>query len=227
MWTPISPMPAGRPYVMLNAAMSIDGKVCTRGGDSHFSDEEDWRQVHCIRASVDALMVDVHTILKDNPSLRVKYYPVTTQLTRVVVDSTGRTPLDARVLQVDPQHYQTILCVTNRIEKSRKQALEERGARVIVVNAGAELDVLRMLQILQQQGIHTILLEGGGRLNWSMLAAKVIDEIRLFLAPVCVGGQDAIGLVGGAGFDQVPDAPSFKLHRVESRGNFIILQYVR
>ncbi len=117
--------------------------------------------------------------------------------------------------------------MTNRIEKSRKQALEERGARVIVVNAGPEVDVLRMLQILHQQGIHTILHEGGGRLNWSMLATNVIDEIRLFLAPVCVGGQDAISLVGGAGFEQVPDAPSFKLHCVESRGNFVILQYVR
>ncbi|MEX2716509.1 MAG: 2,5-diamino-6-(ribosylamino)-4(3H)-pyrimidinone 5'-phosphate reductase [Candidatus Sigynarchaeum springense] len=226
-WKPLSPLPQDRPYILLNAAMSIDAKISTTAGDSQFSDDADWRQVHAIRSSVDAIMVGVNTILHDDPSLRVKYYTKTSPLIRVVVDSTGRTPPTARVLPVDDPLYPTIICATKQIDPARKRALEARGAEIIIVNENPPVDVRRMLDHLMQRGIRRILLEGGGSLNWSMVAAGLIDEIRLCIAPVLVGGQAATTLVGGAGFGLVKDAPTFQLHDVETRDNCVILRYRR
>nr|MDO8085802.1 2,5-diamino-6-(ribosylamino)-4(3H)-pyrimidinone 5'-phosphate reductase [Candidatus Sigynarchaeum springense] len=213
--------------MLLNAAMSIDGKICTRSGDSKFSDEEDWRQVHAIRASVDAIMVGINTVIQDNPSLRIKYWPARSPLVRVVVDSACRIPVNARVLDIDPQLAPTIVCVTERASIERQRAIEALGADVIAVNEGARVDVKKMITCLYQRNIRTVLLEGGGTLNWSMVEARLVDEIRLCIAPVLVGGQGAKSLVEGTGFNLVEDSLSFHLHSVEPRGDRIIVRYKR
>lgn len=226
-WTPLGALPTNRPYFILNAAMTLDGKIATRGGDTKLSDEADWHYVHSIRANVDAIMVGVNTVLKDNPSLQVKFHSVSRYPRRVIVDSRGRTPLDANVICKDAAHYQTILCCTTLLDPIRKRAYETAGVKVLPINEGVRVDPLSMTETLFGEGIRIVLCEGGGYLNWSLLFADLIDEIRLFVAPVIAGGMEATSLVSGRGFETLTQSPAFQLNSVEKRGNFVTLRYVR
>ncbi|OLS12596.1 MAG: 2,5-diamino-6-hydroxy-4-(5-phosphoribosylamino)pyrimidine 1-reductase [Promethearchaeota archaeon CR_4] len=226
-WIPLGTLPASRPYFLLNAAMTLDGKIATRGGDTKLSDIVDWHYVHGIRARVDAIMVGVNTVLKDNPSLQVKFHSIQKYPRRVIVDSRGRTPLDANVICRDAVHYQTILCCTRLIDPERKRAYENAGVKVLLINDDGRVDPLAMAEALFAEGIHTVLCEGGGSLNWSILVADLIDEIRLFVAPVVAGGTEATGLFGGSGFETLTQSPAFQLHSVEKRENFVTLRYTK
>jgi 2,5-diamino-6-(ribosylamino)-4(3H)-pyrimidinone 5'-phosphate reductase len=226
-WTPLGTLPAKRPYFVLNAAMTLDGKIATRGGDTELSDDADWQYVHSIRANVDGIMVGVNTVLKDNPSLQVKFHSVCRYPRRVIVDSRGRTPLDANVICKDAAHYQTILCCTALLDPARKRSYETAGVKVLPINNGVQVDPLAMAKALFSEGIRTILCEGGGSINWSLIFEDLIDEIRLFVAPVISGGTEATSLVGGRGFETLAQSPAFHLHSAEKRGNFVTLRYAR
>ncbi len=226
-WAPLSPFPANRPYFILNAAMTLDGKIATWGGDCKLSDDVDWHYVHGIRANVDAIMVGVNTVLKDNPSLMIKFHHVVRFPRRIIVDSRGRTPLDANVILRDPTHYQTIICCTHLLDIARKRAYDAAGVKVLSINDGMQVDPTAMARVLFDEGIRTILCEGGGSLNWSLLSADLIDEIRLFVAPIVAGGTKATSLAAGKGFERLDQSPAFSLHSLEKRENYVILRYTR
>jgi len=213
-----------KPYIILNAAMTIDGKIATKEGDSELSDKVDWKEVHKLRTQVDAIMVGKDTILKDNPKLHIKYYNHKGYY-RIVLDSNLTIPLESNVISFQPEIYPTIICTTENVPFIKQRDYEERGVKIIRAGDGKRVDLIKLLPILKNLGINTILLEGGGNLNWSFIQNNLIDNIRLTIAPWIVGGKEATSLVEGIGFEEIKSAPRFDLFDVKIRTYYITLSY--
>lgn len=204
--------------------MTIDGKIATKEGDSELSDKVDWKEVHKLRTQVDAIMVGKETILKDNPKLHIKYYNHKGYY-RIVLDSNLTIPLESNVISFQPDIYPTIICITENVPFTKQRDYEERGVKIIRAGDGKRVDLIKLLPILKSLGINTILLEGGGNLNWSFIQNNLIDDIRLTIAPWIVGGKEATSLVEGTGFEEIKSAPRFNLFDVKIRTYYITLSY--
>ena len=215
-----------KPYVILSAAMTIDGKIASRTGDPELSDEQDWREVHELRSQVDAIMVGKETILKDDPKLHIKFYEHE-GYHRIVLDSNLAIPLDFQVINFQPEVYPTIICTTENASDEKIEEFESKNVKVIKAGTGKQVDIEIMLHLLYEIGIESILLEGGGTLNWSFVKNDLIDEIRLTIAPWIVGGQDSTSLVEGEGFEKMIQGPRYELVDVNHRDNYVILKYKR
>ncbi len=212
-----------RPYVILNAAMTLDGKIATKTGNSEISGEEDLIRVHKLRKEVDAIMVGINTILADDSRLtvhkidaKVKDNPI-----RIVVDSKARIPLDARVLN---EEAPTIIAIAENAPPGRVEALGEKTELVVCGKDQVDLHIL--MKELAKMGIKTLMLEGGSTLNYSMLKDGFVDEVRICIAPMIVGGVDAKTLVDGEGFDFMSDAVKLELKKSYKLGRDLILEYV-
>lgn len=215
-----------KPYVILSAAMTIDGKIATIKGDSELSDKVDWKEVHKLRSQVDAIMVGKGTIIKDNPKLHIKYYKHKGYY-RIVLDSNLTIPLEANVITFRQEVYPTIICTIENIHFNKLKMYEDKGVKILQVGDGKRVDLIKLLSILKDFGINSILLEGGGTLNWSFIEQNLIDEIRLTIAPWIVGGKEATSLVEGIGFEKIESAPRFDLFDVKIRTYYITLSYKR
>lgn len=213
-------------YVILSAAMTIDGKIATKKGDSELSDKADWKEVHKLRTQVDAIMVGKGTILKDNPKLHIKYYNHKGYY-RIILDSNLTIPLESNVITFRQEIYPTIICTTENVPLNKLKMYEDKGVKIIQVGDGKRVDIIKLLSILKDFGINSILLEGGGTLNWSFIEKNLIDEIRLTIAPWIVGGKEATSLVDGIGFEKIRSAPRFDLFDVKIRTYYITLSYKR
>ena len=212
-----------RPRVILNAAMSLDGKIATSTGESRLSSPEDLRRVHRLRSSVDGIMVGLRTILVDNPKLTVRSHRAR-KLRRIIVDSKARTPLDAYVIRTASE-IPTIIAVTSQAAERRVRALRNAGATLLRCGPGPRVSLPILLRHLKQVGIRTVLLEGGGQLNWSMLSQGLVDEITVAISPVILGGASAVTLVEGEGSESIGKAVRLRLLRSKSYGRDLILRY--
>ena len=215
-----------KPYIILSAAMTIDGKIASRTGDPELSDEQDWREVHKLRSTVDAIMVGKGTILKDNPKLHIKFFEHQGYY-RIVVDSNLSIPIDSNIIIFQPQIYSTIICTTENVSEEKIKKFEAKNVKVIKSGKGEHVDLNHLMVMLSNISIKSILLEGGGNLNWSFIKNDLVDEIRLTIAPWIVGGKEATSLVEGNGFDKMKQGRKFKLVKVNNRDNYVILNYVR
>lgn len=213
-----------KPYVILSAAMSIDGKIASKMGDPELSDEEDWKEVHQLRAQVDAILVGKNTILKDDPKLHIKNHKHEGYF-RVVMDSSLSIPLTSKIIEFEIQMYPTVICTTYNIPLEKIERYRAKGVKVIQAGEGEKVDLKLALSQLYKLGIKKILLEGGGTLNWSFFESELIDEIRLTMAPWIVGGKEAISLVEGKGYEKMKDCPRYQLASVKNRDNYVIIKY--
>ncbi len=204
--------------------MTIDGKIATKTGDPELSDEQDWREVHKLRSTVDAIMVGKGTILKDNPKLHIKFYEHKGYF-RIVVDSNLSIPIDSKVIDFQPETYPTIICTTENAPTEKIKEFEAIKIKIIRSGKGEKVDIVKLMPFLYDLGIKTILLEGGGTLNWSFIKNNLVDEMRITIAPWIVGGKDAISLVEGEGFEKMVQATRLKLIDVVNRDNYVILKY--
>ncbi|MDG6995031.1 MAG: 2,5-diamino-6-(ribosylamino)-4(3H)-pyrimidinone 5'-phosphate reductase [Nitrososphaerota archaeon] len=211
-----------RPYVILNAAMTLDGKIATRTGDSRISSKSDLKELHKLRSSVDAITIGVGTQLKDNPRLTVRRVKGSSPI-KIVVDSLARTPPNARIFSTTKVE-KVILAVSKSAPSMRVNALERAGAKVLKCGV-RKVDLKGLLQALYRMGIKHILLEGGGNLNWSMLESKLVDEIRVTIAPMIVGGKKAITLAEGAGVDYIHRSVGLSLIKLSHNGLEVKLRY--
>ncbi|MDI6643277.1 MAG: 2,5-diamino-6-(ribosylamino)-4(3H)-pyrimidinone 5'-phosphate reductase [Candidatus Hodarchaeaceae archaeon] len=209
-----------RPYVILNAAMTLDGKIATVTGDSRISCDADLDRVHRLRAESDAIMVGLGTVLADDPSLTVRRVRGRNPI-RVVVDREARTPPNAKVLRGPAK---TIVAVSRKAKPQRIKRLRAAGADVIVEGA-EKVNLRRLLEELRSRGVRKLLLEGGSTLNWGMLEQGLVDEVRVAVAPYIAGGANAKTLVGGAGFAKVRESAELKLSRVTRVGRDLLLIY--
>jgi len=197
----------GRPWVLFKSAMTLDGKVATRTGDSRWiSDESSRARAHRWRASVDAVAVGIGTALADDPALTARVEGVHHQPRHVVFDATARLPLDSQLVASAPQLALTVV-VSRAARRSDTEALELSGADVVV--ATGENEPARVRSALDQlgaAGVTSILLEGGPKLAGAFLDAGEIDEVRLFLAPILLGGRAARDPLEGEGVERISDA---------------------
>ena len=196
-------MKTGRPYVTLKAGMTLDGQLATASGESRWiTGELSRREVHLLRKSVDAVLVGVGTVLMDNPALTVRTGAGLEKLTsrqplRIVVDSRLRIPLKAQVLALQDK-ARTLLATTAAAPVARRLALQKKGIEVLIVPAvHDQVSLPALLKELGRRGITSLLVEGGGEVNAAMLRAKLVDHVRLYMAPLLLGGQNAKGVIGG------------------------------
>jgi len=212
-----------RPYVILNAAMSLDGKIATYAGDSRMSSPADLRRVHSLRASVDGIMVGMRTLLRDNPKLTVKFAKDRNPH-RIIVDSNAQTPLTSYVVRT-AKEIPTIVAVTSRAPENRIEILERKGVRILVCGKGPLVSVKILLHTLGKLGIRRILLEGGGALNWSMLSSRLVDELSVAITPRILGGEKAVTLVEGKGRGLVREGVKLKLLNTAKYGPDLVVTY--
>jgi diaminohydroxyphosphoribosylaminopyrimidine deaminase / 5-amino-6-(5-phosphoribosylamino)uracil reductase len=197
----------GRPWVLFKSAMTLDGKVATRGGDSKWISGEDSRRLaHRWRAQCDAVAVGIGTALADDPQLTARIDGVVRQPRRVVFDSLARLPLQSKLVR-DARSIPLAVVVSRAAPRAAIDALATHGADIIV--ATGENETARVRSALDQLGaggIGSILLEGGPHLAGAFLDAGEVDEMRLFLAPMVLGGRTARDPLEGEGVDAIADA---------------------
>ncbi len=205
-----------QPYVILNAAMTLDGKIATKTGSSEISGLEDLKRVHELRKEVDGIMVGINTVLIDDPRLTV--HKITSEKSdnpiRVVVDNKARTPIESRILNDDAL---TIIAVSNKVETDnivfeRSKALGEKAD--VFYSKDSSVNLKELMNYLYSKKIKTLMLEGGSTLNFSMLRENLIDEIRVCVAPMVVGGKYAKTLFDGDGFDFMKEAINLELKKI-------------
>jgi diaminohydroxyphosphoribosylaminopyrimidine deaminase/5-amino-6-(5-phosphoribosylamino)uracil reductase len=197
----------GRPWVLFKSAMTLDGKVATPTGDSKWISGELSRELaHRWRAAVDAVAVGIGTALADDPQLTARVDGVHRQPRRVVFDSLARLPLAGKLIQASAETPLTVV-VSRAAPRHETDALEAAGAEIIV--AVGENEPARVRSALDQLGdreITSILLEGGPHVAGAFFDAGEIDEVRLFLAPLLVGGRAARDPLEGEGVEKIADA---------------------
>ena len=208
-------IPHKQPFVVLKTAMSLDGKIATVTGESQWITGEAARaRVHEWRDIYDGIMVGIGTVLHDDPALTTRLpagrsgrNPV-----RIIVDSQARTPLTAQV--VTDEAAPTIIAVTEEAPAERVAALEQSAqVEVLRCGSGPHVDVALLMQQLGEREICSIFVEGGGTLAYSLLAAGLVDKVEAFIAPLLIGGREALTPVEGAGSTRLADA--VRLHDVQ------------
>ncbi|MEM2882610.1 MAG: 2,5-diamino-6-(ribosylamino)-4(3H)-pyrimidinone 5'-phosphate reductase [Candidatus Bathyarchaeia archaeon] len=215
-----------RPYVIIGGNMSVDGKTATVTGDGSIlarrMGAELVRRLHLLRSSVDAVIVGIETIIKNNPRLTVRAVGGRNPV-RIVFDSAARTPLGAHVANIEEAG--TIIFVSRRAPRERVSALEAKG--VNVVECGSDrVDVSRALGIISEMGLGRVLVEGGGRLRWSFFKEGLVDELFLYVTPMIIGGSNAPTLVDGEGFRDSSEAIRLKLVSFEVVDGTLVLRYL-
>jgi diaminohydroxyphosphoribosylaminopyrimidine deaminase/5-amino-6-(5-phosphoribosylamino)uracil reductase len=193
-----------RPYVILKSAVTLDGKTATANGDSKWiTSDRSRREVHRLRGKLDAIMVGVGTVVKDDPLLTCRV-PGGKDPLRVVVDSTLRIPLHAALLSVHSE-ARTVLA-TCCSDAARIEAVTSRGAGILSCKESeGRVDLADLFERLGAQGVQSILLEGGSHLAGAALRAGLIDKCMIFMAPKLVGGA-GMGLFAGEGVNLMGDA---------------------
>ncbi|MDP9489940.1 MAG: 2,5-diamino-6-(ribosylamino)-4(3H)-pyrimidinone 5'-phosphate reductase [Thermoproteota archaeon] len=212
-------------YVILNAAMSIDGKISTRSNDSSFSSRKDWIRVHKLRSSVDGIVVGISTVLEDNPMLSVRYYSKGTKdPVRIIVDSNARIPLNSRIIR-SSKNIQTIVATTPNASTRKIKELKKAGVQVLV-SGKIKVNIKNLFQQLENLGFKRILVEGGGEINWSVLKIGLANELIVTISPVVVGGRDAKTLVEGEGIANITNGIKMRLSKtLINYKNEIVLFY--
>lgn len=207
---------AGRPYVVLKTAMTLDGKIATVTGASKWiTGEEARRHVHLWRKHMGGILVGIGTILEDDPELNVRYHEdIRRQPARIVVDSAGRIPLEARVLRRG-EDTPVIVATTERMPLEKRQMLERQGVQVLLCPSTPEgVDLAFLLKALGKMKIDSILVEGGGRMNHSFLQSGLVDKALFYIAPKIFGGETARTPVEGAGVRDVEQAYAFRFQEI-------------
>ncbi len=206
----------GRVFVTGKAAISLDGRMATRHHQSQWISGPDSRvYAHELRAAHDVVMVGVGTVLADNPRLTARNDESVMPRFRVVVDSTLRTPVDARLFSEEGSRV--VVVTTDAASAAARGSLEAVGAQILVAGADrlGRVDLGDAMRKLTGLGVSTCLLEGGSALLTSAFDAGIIDRVVLFYAPMLIGGDDALPLWGGEGTAELGAAP--RLHRLQYR----------
>lgn len=214
--------------VVVNAAMSADGKLSSRRREQvRISGDADFDRVDALRAESDAVVVGVGTVLADDPHLTVKDedrvrrrrqegHPP--QPARVVVDSRGRTPSRAALLDDAADTY---VCVSSACPAAERERLGERAT--IVSGGDARVDLIEAFDALESAGLDRLMVEGGGELIFSLFENRLVDELRVFVGPQIIGGRNAPTLADGEGF--LTDFPELTLETAERVDGGIVLNW--
>jgi len=221
-----------RPVVIVNVAMSADGKLSTRERRQvKISGKEDFARVDRLKAGCDAIMVGIGTVLADDPSLTVKSpdlkrrrldkgqpeHPV-----RVVIDSRARTPLDASIL--NKGDGQRVVAVSARADPGRVEALKEKAT--VIVAGEDTVDLAQLLDELGEMGIRRLMGEGGGTLIAGLVQAGLVDELYTYVGSIVIGGKDAPTPADGPGWTNETEFARLALAEVTRIDDGVLLHWM-
>lgn len=213
------------PFVVLKAAVSLDGKIATRTGEARWiSGERSREHVHELRDQVDAVIVGIGTVRRDNPRLTTRLPEGGRDPIRVIVDGAGPLPLDAQILQAGfaPR---TWVAVPADTPVERVRTLERCG--LTVLEAGGSHGRVRLEALLKRLGerqLTSVMIEGGEGIFTSAIEERIVDKFLLFVAPIFVGGKTAPSLLGGAGIDTIGQALRLSRPRIEQLGEDVLIE---
>jgi len=216
----------GLPLVVAKAGMSLDGRIAAAGGRGGYLTSEEGREFgQQLRLQLDALLIGVGTMLADDPRLNYRGgKPKARPLLPIVLDSTLCTPPHARVFENAVPSRVLIFCGPEA-PQDRRRALESAGAEVIAVARGsAGLDLLQVMRELGRRRILGLLVEGGSDIHWSFLSGRLVDKFVFMIAPMVLGGKEAVPSVGGAGYSSAEEAPRFRMGRIFHAGPDLVLE---
>lgn len=209
----------GMPFVVLKAAMSMDGKIATRSGDSKWITGDAARKyAHTLRSGYDAVLVGINTVLKDDPQLTARIRGGRNPV-RIVLDDGLKIPVNAKVLA----DQNAIIATCEECDLGKKSLIEAKGAKVILCGKG-RVDPAGLLRKLGAQGITSILVEGGSEVHGSFVDARLVDKFVLFYAPKMIGGRDAKCAVGGMGAEKMDGALLLKGAKMRKIGEDFLLE---
>jgi len=216
----------GVPFVTLKVAASLDGKIASRTGESRWiTGESARRRVHQLRNEMDAVLVGIGTVLRDDPLLTARLGiadqrdPI-----RVIVDNLARLPLRAKVVN-RASTAPTILAVAQMAPRGKLEALEREGVQVIVVeNSPRRVSLERLMEALGKRGVLSVMIEGGAEINASALRESVVDKVLVFLAPILIGGKSTPTAVGGDGIESLGQALRLRNVRIERFDGDILVE---
>lgn len=212
-----------KPFVVLKAAMSLDGKISTYSGESKWiTGENSRKEVHKLRNELTGILVGVDTVIKDNPKLTCRLEDGRNP-TRIIVDSTLRIPMDSDI--ITDNESRTIIATTEFADDDKILELKKKEIEVIVIKSkNNRVDLNKLMIKLGELNIDSILLEGGSTLNFSALEENIVDKIQIYIAPKIIGGEKSKTPVGGQGIEELKKAFKVKNLTYKLVGEDILLE---
>lgn len=212
------------PFVVMKAGMSLDGKIAAYSGESKWiTGEKSRKAVHNIRNELTGIMVGINTVIKDNPELTCRIEGGRNPI-RIVVDSTLKIPMDCNIVNT-AKEVETIVAATDKSDLDKRRALENKGVKVIIVpSKNDKVDLKELMIILGELKIDSILLEGGGTLNYSALEQGIVDKVKFYIAPKIIGGQNSKTPIEGMGIEHLKDAFKINNLSVSQSGEDILIE---
>ena len=206
--------PTTKIHVTLKAAITLDGKIATSGGDSKWITGESARlEGHHSRSQHDAILVGINTVSQDDPSLTTRGIPNGRSPTRIILDSKGRLQSNSKILEDDG--VKVIQVIGNEINP----ATIKSGKNVEILRApSTHPEPLWLLEQLGMKGIRSLLVEGGAKVHGSFIKSECVTRLQLFIAPKVVGGQSALSWCGDLGTNLIADATDWKILSVQPLG---------
>jgi len=217
-------MAKSRPHVILSAAISIDGKIATKTGDSNLSSKIDKIRVHKLRSKVDAILIGQNTLRRDDPILSVRYAKGKNPI-RIILDSRGKISSKSKIIKTCNK-IPTILAVSKNISNKNLQRLKKYPLEIIVTGEN-KVNLKQLLKQLEKRKIKKLLLEGGGTVNWEFIKQGLFDEIIVTVTPFLIGGTKSISLVQGLGFSKISKSTKLKLKKIKQQKNELVLHYTK
>ncbi|WP_294428974.1 bifunctional diaminohydroxyphosphoribosylaminopyrimidine deaminase/5-amino-6-(5-phosphoribosylamino)uracil reductase RibD [uncultured Treponema sp.] len=227
------------PYVALKFAMTLDGKIACKTGESKWiSNEKSREYVHALRNCYSGILAGINTVLKDDPMLNCRLCNDSGELTgrnpvRIILDSNLKIPLESKIVKSAREIKTIAACCDSCPDfQSKRAALEKAGVEILCTKSfmdekthKAQVDVLELMKILGEKQIDSVLVEGGGEVHYSMLNSGLVNKIYAFVAPKIFGGN-AKSPVGGEGVNLVDEAFKFHLEKSTRFDDDILLEYV-
>jgi len=217
-------MAKSRPHVILSAAISVDGKIATKTGDSNLSSKIDKIRVHKLRSKVDAILIGQNTLRRDDPILSVKYVKGRNPI-RIILDSRGKISSKSKIIKTCNK-IPTILAVSKNISNKNLQRLKKYPLEIIVTGEN-KVNLKQLLKQLEKRKIKKLLLEGGGTVNWEFIKQGLFDEIIVTVTPFLIGGIKSISLVQGFGVSKISKSTKLKLKKIKQQKNELVLHYTK
>jgi len=214
-----------KPFTLLKSALSLDGKIATKRGESRWITSERARQmVHRQRFEFDAVMVGIGTVLSDDPLLTVRTYSRKKKVRRIVLDTSLRIPERSKILNSFDEGDLTIF-TSGKAPKKKKKILEEKGAVVITLPVSeGKISLSRVMKNLADRGMTSVLLEAGSELSWNSLAEKIVSKVQFIYGTIIIGGREAYPAVGGRGTARIGDALRLEKLKIYHLGPDIVVE---
>jgi 2,5-diamino-6-(ribosylamino)-4(3H)-pyrimidinone 5'-phosphate reductase len=211
-------------HVILSAAISVDGKISTRSNDSKLSSQDDIIRLHKLRSKVDAILIGKNTLLQDDPLLTVRHTKGKNP-TRIILDSKGTISKNSKIIKTSDK-IPTIIAVSKKISNVNLSKLKKLPVEIIISGENS-VNLKLLMKKLSTKKIKTILVEGGGTVNWEFIKNNIFDELIITLSPYLIGGNDATSLVEGKGFAKIVNSPNLKLKSVKRLKNHLVINYIK